>query len=129
MRHPEYPLFTQSCSINESVGLLPAGYHHLALLQRQQQQLERQQRGHLQHPVVLQYPLLQHSLSSTDNASTKHSVTLYFGGGFPRYSSSSPHPRVDIDIHEGERRCNFRSEDVPYLGLLREVAPAVRSAG
>ena len=31
--------------------------------------------------------------------------------------------------HEGERRCNFRSEDVPCLGLLHEVAPAVPSAG
>ena len=54
----------------------------------------------------------------------------YFGGGFPLYYiSSSPHPRFDIDTHEeGERRRNFRSEDVPCLGLLHEVAPAVRSA-
>ena len=28
-----------------------------------------------------------------------------------------------------KRRCNFRSEDVPRLGLLHEVAPAVPSAG
>ena len=28
-----------------------------------------------------------------------------------RYSSSSPHPRFDIDTHEGKRRCKFRSED------------------
>ena len=37
--------------------------------------------------------------------------------------------RFDIGIHEGERRFNFRSEDVPCLGLLHEVAPAVPSAG
>ena len=48
----------------------------------------------------------------------------YFGGGFPRYSSSSPRPRFDIDTYEGERRCNFRPEHVPCLRLLNEVAPA-----
>ena len=31
--------------------------------------------------------------------------------------------------HRHERRCNFRSEDVPCLGLLHEFAPAVPSAG
>ena len=29
----------------------------------------------------------------------------------------------------GERRCNFRSEDVPFLGLIHEVPPEVLSAG
>ena len=47
----------------------------------------------------------------------------YFGGGFPRYSSSSPHPRFDIDTHEGERRCNFRSEDVPLSGPTSRSCP------
>ena len=41
----------------------------------------------------------------------------------------SPHPRFDIDTHEGERRCNFPSEDVPCVGLLHQVARAVPSAG
>ena len=50
-------------------------------------------------------------------------------GGFPRYSSSSPHPQFDIDTHEDERRCNFQTEDVPYLSLVHEVAPVVPSAG
>ena len=64
-----------------------------------------------------------------DNASTS-SHLVYFGDDFPRYSSSrSPHPRFNIDTHEGERRCNSRSEDVCYLSLLHEVAPAVSSAG
>ena len=58
------------------------------------------------------------------------SYLLYFGGGFPRYTSSrSPHPRFDIDTHEGERRWNFRSELVSYLRLLHDFAPAVPSAG
>ena len=45
------------------------------------------------------------------------------------HSSSSRHPRFDIDTHEGQRRCNFRSEDVPCSGLLHEVALAFPSAG
>ena len=47
----------------------------------------------------------------------------------PRYNSRSAHPRFEIETHEGERHCNFRSEDVPCLGLLREVTPGVPSAG
>ena len=43
--------------------------------------------------------------------------------------SARPGPARPIDTQEGERRCNFRSEDVPYLGLLHEVAPAIPSAG
>ena len=43
--------------------------------------------------------------------------------------SSSPGSRFDIDTHEGRRRCNFRSEHVPCLDQLHEVAPAVPSAG
>ena len=47
-----------------------------------------------------------------------------------QHCCSSPHSPFDIDTHhERERRCNFRSEDVPYLGLLHEVAQAVPSAG
>ena len=44
----------------------------LVLLQRpQQQQQQQQQYVLLQLPVLLQYTLLQHPLSSKDNASTK----------------------------------------------------------
>ena len=128
MRHITSTHYSQSYSTNDSVGWLPMDHHLLVLLQRPQQQ-QQQQHVLLQHSVLLQYTLLQHPLSSKHNASTS-SYLEYFGGGLPRYSSSrSPHPRFDIDILEGERRCNFRSEDVSYLGLLNEVAPAVPSAG
>ena len=33
---------------------------------------------------------------------------LYFGGGFPRYSSSCPHPRFDIDTHETSLQLSVR---------------------
>ena len=63
----------------------------------------------------------------------KVNVAATFGQKTPpvwtRYSSSSPHPRFEIDTHEGECRCNVRSEDVPCLGLLHEIALAVPSPG
>ena len=71
------------------------------------------------------YTLLQHPLSSKDNASASNCI---LAAASHATSSISPHPRFDIDTHEGERRCNFRSEDVTCLGLLHEVAPAVPSA-
>ena len=117
----QYPsLLTQFCSTNNFVGWLPVDHHLLVLLQRSQQQ--------------------QQCCNSRCCCNTRCCNTLYrskmtpvqaviFGGGFPRCYSSSPHPRFDIDTHEDERRCKSRSEDGTYLGLLREVAPAVPSAG
>ena len=51
-----------------------------------------------------------------------------FGGGFLRYSSSSPHPGFDMDTLAGEGHCNVWSDDVHRLGL-HEVAPAVCPRG
>ena len=56
-----------------------------------------------------------------------HAVILW--RGLPTLHSSNSHPRVDIDIHEGVRRCNVRSQDVLCLGLFHEVTPAFPSAG
>ena len=64
--------------------------------------------------------LLQHPLSSKDNA--------YCGGGFPSYNSSSSLTPGSTST-QMKRRCNFRSEDLPCLGPLHEVARAVPSAG
>ena len=51
------------------------GHHLLVLLQRpQQQQHKQQQRVLLQHKLLLQFTLLQHSLSSKDNASTRGDI-------------------------------------------------------
>ena len=70
--HNQYPLLTQECSTNDSVGWLPVDYHLLVLLQRAQQQQQQQQHVLLHHPVLLQYTLLQPPLlSSKDNASTR----------------------------------------------------------
>ena len=69
-----YTLLTQSCSTNDSVGWLPVDHHLLVLLQRPQQQQQQHQHVLLQHPVLLQYTLLQHPLSSKDNASTSSDI-------------------------------------------------------
>ena len=49
----------------------------------------------------------------------------YFGGGFPRYSSSSPHPRFDIDTHEGESTCGQKMSPVwaYFTKLYRRFRP------
>ena len=70
--HNQYPLLTQLCSTNDSVGWLPVDHHLLVLLQRPQQQ--HQQQVLPQHPVLPQYRLLQHPLSSKDNASTSSDI-------------------------------------------------------
>ena len=50
-------------------------HHLLVLLQRpQQQQQQQQQHVLLQHPVLLQYTLLQYPLSSKDNSSTSSDI-------------------------------------------------------
>ena len=54
---------------------------------------------------------------------------VIFGRRLPTLQQQQSSSPFDIDTHEDERRCNFRSEDVPYLGLLHEVAPAIPSAG
>ena len=50
---------------------------------------------------------------------SKHKAPVIFWRGFPCYTSS-PHSGFVNDTHEGERRCNFRSEGVPCMGLLHE---------
>ena len=49
-------------------------HHLLLLLQRPQQQQQQQQHVLLQHPVLLQCTLVQHPLSSKDNASTSSDI-------------------------------------------------------
>ena len=78
----------------------------------------------LQHRVLLQYTLLQHPLSSKDNASTSSGIL-----------AAACHPTAaavlipcSTSIHM-KPRCNVRSEDAPRLVLLHEIAPAVPSAG
>ena len=125
MRHTQYPLLT-FCSTNDSVGWLHVDHHLLLLLQRPQQQ-QQQRHVLLQHPVLLQYTrvtLLEHPLSSKDDASTSSDILAAASQATAAAvlipGSTSTHMK---------RRCNFRSEDVPCLGLLHEVAPAVPSAG
>ena len=69
-----YPVLTQSCSTKDSVGWLPVDHHLLVLLQCPQQQQQQQQHVLPQHPVLLQYTLLHHPLSSKDNASTSSDI-------------------------------------------------------
>lgn len=72
--------------------------------------------------MELQQPLLSRyyaSISSDCLAAAFHAM----------YKSSSPHPWFDIDTHESIQRSNLHAEDVLCLDLLREVAPAVPSAG
>ena len=72
--HNQYPLLTQSCSTNDSVGWLPVGHHLLVLLQRPQQHQQQQEHVLLQHPMLLQHTLLHHPLSSKGNASTSSDI-------------------------------------------------------
>ena len=78
----------------------------------------------LQHPVLLQYTLLQHPLSSNENASTSSEISAAVS-----HATAAAVLIPDLTSTHMKRRCNFRSEDVPCLGLLHEVAPAVPSAG
>ena len=89
-------------------------------------QIQQQQQHHvlLQHPVLLQYTLLQHPLSSKDNIRASSDVF-----------TATSHATAAAVLLPGststhmKRRCNFRSEDIPCLGLLDEFAPTVPSAG
>ena len=83
------------------------------LLQRPQQQQQQQQHVLLQHPVLLQYTLLQHPLSSKDNASTSSDV---LAAAYLATAAAVLIPGSTWTQHEGERRCNFRSEDIPLSG-------------
>ena len=78
----------------------------------------------LQHRVLLQYTLLQHPLSSKYNVSTSSDILA----AASHATAAAVLILGSTSIHT-KPRCNFRSEDVPYLGLLHEVAPAVPSAG
>ena len=99
------------------------GHRLHVLLQRPQQQ-QQQQHVLLQHTVLLQCALLQHPLSSKNNASTSSDIL-----------AAASHATAAAVLIPGststhmKRRCNIRSDDVPCLGLLHEVAPAVSSAG
>ena len=110
--HSQSPLLTQSCSTNDSVGWLPVDHHLLVMLQRPQQQ-KQQQHVLLKHPLPSKYDA---STSSDILAAASHATAaaVLIPG------STSTHMKL---------RCNFWSEDVPCLGLLHEVAPAVPSAG
>ena len=72
--HSQYPLLTQSCSANDSVGWLLVGHHLHVLLQRLQQQQQQQQHVPLQHPALVQYTLLQCPLPSKDYASKRSDI-------------------------------------------------------
>ena len=87
VRNNQHPLFTQFCPTNDSVGWLPVD-HLLVLLQRPQQQQQQQQQQ--------QHVLLQHLLSSKITPVQ----AVIFWRRLPRYSSSSLHPRYDIDTYE-----------------------------
>ena len=98
-----YPLLTQSCSINDSVGWLPVDDHLVVLLQRPQQQQQQQHQHQYvlpQHPVLLQYTLLQLPLSSKDDASTSSDI---LAAGFHATAaaalipgSTSTHMKVNV---------------------------------
>ena len=120
-----YTLLTQSCSTNDSVGWLPVDHHLLVLLQRPQQQQQQQQHVLPQHPVLLQYTLLQHPLSSKDNARTRSDILA--AGSHATVAaplipgSTSTHMEVNVAATFGQKMSS--------VGLLHEVAPAVPSAG
>ena len=73
----------------------------------------------LQHPVLLQYTLLQHPLSSNENASTSSEISAAVS-----HATAAAVLIPDLTSTHMERRCNCRSEHVP---CLHEVAPAVPS--
>ena len=50
--------------------------HHLLVMVQRPQQQQQQQHVLLQHPVLLQYTLLQHPLSSEDNAGTSSGILV-----------------------------------------------------
>ena len=99
-------------------------HHILVLLQRPQQQQQHQQHVLLQHPVLLRYALMQHPLSSKYISSASSDIL-----------AAASHATAAAVLIPGststhmEHRCNFRAENVPCLGLVHEVAPAVPSAG
>ena len=101
--------------------------HHLLLLQRPQQQQQQQQHSSSTCCCITRYWRNTADATPSIEQILHQYKQLYFAGGIPRYSSSSPHLQLDIDTHEP--RCNIRSEYVPCLGLLHDVAPAVPSAG
>ena len=107
--HNQYPLLTQSCSTNDSVGWLPVEHHLLVLLQRpQQQQQQQQQHVLLQHPVLLQYTLLQHPLSSKDNASTSSDILAAGSHATTAAAilipgSTSTHMKVNVAANLGQK--------------------------
>ena len=74
-----------------------------------------------QYPVLLQCMLLQHPLSSNENASTSSEISAAVS-----HATAAAVLIPDLTSTHMKRRCNFRSEHVPSL---HEVAPAVPSTG
>ena len=131
--HNQYPLLTQFCSTNDSVGWLPVDHHILVLLERPQQQQQQQQHVLLQHRCpcccntgcCCSTRCCNAPLSSKDDASTSSNILA--AASHPTAAAAVLIPG-STSIHM-KPRCNFPSEDVPCLVLLHEIAPAVPSAG
>ena len=107
--HNQYPLLTQSFSTSDSVGSFPVDHHLLVLLQRPQQQQQQQQHVLLQHPVLLQYTLLQHPLSSKDNASTSSDILAAASHDIAAAvlipGSTATHMKVNVAGTFGQKMC------------------------
>ena len=110
--HTQYPLLTQFCSTNDLVGWLPVDHYLLVLLQ--------------QHPVLLQYTLLQHPLSSKDNASTSSDILAAASHATAPAvlipGSTSTHLKVNVAATFGQRISPV------WAYLIDVVAPAFPSA-
>ena len=119
-----YPLLTQSCSTNDSVGWLPVDHHILVLLQRSQQQQQQQQHVLPQHPVLLQYTLLQHPLSSKDNANTSSDILAAGSHATAAAAlipgSTSTHTKVNVAATLGQK---MSSVSAYFTKLHRRFRP------
>ena len=115
-------------------------HHLLVLLQRSQQQ-QQQQRVLLQHPVLLQYTLLQHPLSSTENASTSSDILAAASHATAAAvlisGSTSTHMKVNVAATFGQKMSpvwayftklhrRFRPRDEP--GQERDAACVAETA-
>ena len=82
-------------------------HHPLVLLQQQQQQQQQQQHVLLQRPVLLQYTLLQHPLSSKGNASTSSDILAAASHATAPAvlipSSTSTHMKVNVAATFGQK--------------------------
>ena len=137
-------LLTQLCSNNDSVRWLPVDHHLLVLLHRPQQQQQLQQQHVLMpYPVLLQYTLVQHPLSSKDTASTSSdtlgAASHATAAAVPISGSTSTDMKVNADATFGQKmspvwtyfwkfRRRFRPRDEPGQGRhAARVAETARS--